>query len=162
MIKSILTYEIQLWVTASTSNIEILDHFQSKDLLMTVDPPWYVPNAVIRTDLQTPTVKEVRHYRSQYSARLSVHPNELIVNLKAQPDNRRLRRHLRNDLSTKNAVFWDITPCGSYKNRSFGEHIASIFFVLWEPPQSSFPPSAILMAISQLGAAPTPHSSAPA
>jgi hypothetical protein len=52
-----------------------------------VDTPWYVPNTVIRKDLQTPTVKEeIRHYSSQYSARLSVRPNGLIVNIMAQTD----------------------------------------------------------------------------
>jgi hypothetical protein len=56
----------------STSNIEILEHFQSKALRMTVGAPWYVPNTVIRRDLQIPTVKEeIRSYSSQYSARLS-------------------------------------------------------------------------------------------
>jgi hypothetical protein len=40
-------------------------------------------------DLQTPTVQEeIRHNSSQYSARLSVHPNDFVVNLLAQPDNR--------------------------------------------------------------------------
>jgi hypothetical protein len=84
---------------ASTSNIKILERFQSQVLLMAVDAPWYVPNTVIRKDLQTLTVKEEsRHYTSQYSERLSVHPNDLVVNLMAQPDNRRLRRHLPNYL----------------------------------------------------------------
>jgi hypothetical protein len=68
---------------------------------MTVDAPWYVPNTVIRRDLQTPTVAvEIRRYSSQYSARLSAHSNGLIVNLMELPDNRRLRRHLPNDLPT--------------------------------------------------------------
>jgi hypothetical protein len=36
---------------------------------MIVDAPWYVPNTVIRRDLQTPTVKEeILRYSSQYSA----------------------------------------------------------------------------------------------
>jgi hypothetical protein len=35
---------MQLWGTASTSNIEILEHFQSKALSMIVNAPWYVPN----------------------------------------------------------------------------------------------------------------------
>jgi hypothetical protein len=43
--------------TASISNTEILERFQSKVLCMVGDAPWYVPNMVIRTDLQTPTVK---------------------------------------------------------------------------------------------------------
>jgi hypothetical protein len=58
-------------------------------LLMIVDAPWYVPNTVIWRDLQTPTVKEeIRRYSSQYSARLSAHPNVLIVNLMELPDNK--------------------------------------------------------------------------
>jgi hypothetical protein len=101
-LKSIWTYEIQLWGTASTSNIEILEHFQSKDLRMIVDAPWYVPNMVIRRDLQTPRVKEeIHHYNSQYSAPISTHPNNLLVNLMELPDNRRLWRQLPNDLSTR-------------------------------------------------------------
>jgi hypothetical protein len=74
ILKSIWTYGIQLWGTASTSNIEILEHFQSKALRMII-----------------------RRYSSQYSARLSSHTNDLIVNLIELPDNRRLRRHLPND-----------------------------------------------------------------
>jgi hypothetical protein len=67
---------------ASTFNIEILERFQSKALRMIVDAPWYVPNTVIRRDLQTPTVnEEIRRYSSLYCARLSAHPNDIIVNL---------------------------------------------------------------------------------
>jgi hypothetical protein len=65
ILKPIWTYGIQLWSTASTSNTEILERFQSKALRMIVDAPWYVPNTVIRRDLQTPTVKEeIRRYSS--------------------------------------------------------------------------------------------------
>jgi hypothetical protein len=64
---------------------------------MIVDAPWYVPNTVIRRDLQIPTVQEeIRRYSSQYSARLSAHSNDPIVNLTEQPDNRRLSVSLRN------------------------------------------------------------------
>jgi hypothetical protein len=102
ILKPIWTHGIQLWGTASTSNIQIIERFQSKALRMIVDAPWYVPNTVIRRDLQTPTVKEeIRRYSSQYSARLSAHPNDLIVNLMELPDYRRLRRHLPNDLPTR-------------------------------------------------------------
>jgi hypothetical protein len=83
-----------------TEDIEVLEgtsnfHFQHRksrtypieSLRMIVDAPWYVPNTVIRRDLQTPTVKEeIRRYSSQYSARFSVHPNAPVVNLMAQPD----------------------------------------------------------------------------
>jgi hypothetical protein len=69
---------------------------------MIVDAPWYVPNTVLGRDLQIPTVKEeIRRYSSQNSARLSAHPNDLIVNLIELPVNRRLRTHLPNDLPTR-------------------------------------------------------------
>jgi hypothetical protein len=45
ILKPIWTYGIQLWGTASTSNFEILERFQSKVLRMIVDAPWYVPNS---------------------------------------------------------------------------------------------------------------------
>jgi hypothetical protein len=101
-LKSVWTYRLKLWGTASTSNIEILGRFQFRVLRMIVDAPWYMPNTVIRMDLQTPTVKaEIRHYSSQYSARLSVHPNDLVVNSMAQLDSRRLGRRQPNDLPTR-------------------------------------------------------------
>jgi hypothetical protein len=91
-----------MWGTASTSNIEILERFQWKASRMIVDAPWYVPNTVIRMDLQTPTVKEeIRRYSSQYRARLSARPNGLVVDLMETPDNGRLRRHLPNDLPAR-------------------------------------------------------------
>jgi hypothetical protein len=102
ILKPIWTYGIQLWGTASASNIEILEHFQWKALCMIVGAPWYVLNTVIQRDIQIQTVKEeIRHYSSQYSARLSTYQNDLIVNLIVLPDNMRLRRHLPNDLPTR-------------------------------------------------------------
>jgi hypothetical protein len=76
---------------AAHSPPTVRERFQSKVLRMIVVAPWYVPNTVIRRDLQRPTVKEeIRRYSSQYNARLSAHPNGLIVNLMELP----VRRHL--------------------------------------------------------------------
>jgi hypothetical protein len=98
ILKPIWTYGIQLWGTASTSNIDILERFLSKTLRMIVDAPWYVPNTVILRDLQMPAVKEeIQRYSSQYSA----HPTDLIANLMELPDKRRQRRRLLNDLPTR-------------------------------------------------------------
>jgi hypothetical protein len=47
------------------------------------------PNAKVK--------EEIRRYSSQYSARLSAHPDNVIVNLIEQPHNRRLP----NDLLTR-------------------------------------------------------------
>jgi hypothetical protein len=51
ILNPIWTYGIQLWGTASTSNIEILERFQSEALRTIVDGPWYVPKTLIRRDL---------------------------------------------------------------------------------------------------------------
>jgi hypothetical protein len=56
----------QLWGSASTSNIEILERFQSKSLRMIADAPWYVPSVILRQDLQIPSVKEeIRRFSIQ-------------------------------------------------------------------------------------------------
>jgi hypothetical protein len=102
ILKPIWTYGIQLWGTASTSNVEILERFQAKALRLIVGAPWYVSNTLIRRDLHMPKVKdEIRHYSSHYSHRLSAHPNDLILPLLEPPDHRRLRRFLPNDLPTR-------------------------------------------------------------
>jgi hypothetical protein len=102
ILKPIWTYAIQLWGTASTSNVDILERFQSKTLRMIVDAPLYVLNTVIPRDLQMPAVKEeIQRYSSQYSA----HPNDLIAKLLELPDKRRLRRRLLNDLPTRFLVW---------------------------------------------------------
>jgi 4-amino-4-deoxy-L-arabinose transferase-like glycosyltransferase len=59
---------MQPYCMATTSNIEILEHFQLKALCVIVASPWYMPNMVIQRDLQTPTVKEkICRYNSQYT-----------------------------------------------------------------------------------------------
>jgi hypothetical protein len=102
ILKPIWAYGIQLWGTASMSNIEILERFQSKALRMITDAPWYVPNMVIRKDLQISTDKhEISRYSYNYSKRLSVHPNELILNLQEPAETMRLRKNLPKDLPTR-------------------------------------------------------------
>jgi hypothetical protein len=82
ILKPVWTYGIQPWGTASTSNIEILDRFQSKTLRTITDAPWYVPNTVIQRDLQVTAVKhEARKCSVNYRKRLDVHPNCLANTL---------------------------------------------------------------------------------
>jgi hypothetical protein len=52
IIKPIWTYGIQLWGSASASNIELLQRFQSKALRCLANAPWYVTNQVIHRDLK--------------------------------------------------------------------------------------------------------------
>jgi hypothetical protein len=99
ILKPIWTYGIQLWGTASTSNIEILERFQSKALPIIVDAPWYVLNIHIRRDLQmtlTSVKEEICLSSNQYYTRLTAHPNDQILTLMEIPGNRRLRRHVPN------------------------------------------------------------------
>jgi hypothetical protein len=58
ILKPVWTYGIQIWGTASNSNLEILEGFQSKVLRIITDAPWYVPNAIIKRDVQVPTVRQ--------------------------------------------------------------------------------------------------------
>jgi hypothetical protein len=99
ILKPIWTYGIQLRGTASTSNIKILERFQSKALRIIVDVPCYVPNNHIRRDLQMTSVKEeICRLSYQYCIPLTTHPNDQILTLMEIPGNRRLRRHVLNDL----------------------------------------------------------------
>jgi len=95
ILKPIWTYGIQLWGTVSNSNIDILERFQSKVVRIITDAPWYVPNAVIKHDLQVPSVRqEARTYSVTYHARLEGHPNDLAIPLLQQPPHdHRLKRY---------------------------------------------------------------------
>jgi hypothetical protein len=107
ILKPIRTYGIQLWGTASTSNIEIMERFQSKTLRIIVDAHWYVPNTLIRRDLQLASVKrEISRISSRYSSRLSAQSNNLLPILTEPPERTRLRRNLPQDLSTRFIIPW--------------------------------------------------------
>jgi hypothetical protein len=102
ILEPIWTQGIHLWGTASTSNLEILDRFQSKALRIIVDVPWYVPNTLIRLDLQLTSVKEeISLISSLYNSRLTAHPNSLLPILIEPPERTRLRRNLPQDLPTR-------------------------------------------------------------
>ena len=73
VIKPVWTYGIHLWETASNSNIEILQRFQSKTLRSLLIAPWYVANETIHRDLKIPTVKdEIYKPRSRYNTRVII------------------------------------------------------------------------------------------
>ena len=94
VIKPVWSYGIQLWGTASNSNIEILTRFQSKTLRSLINAPWYVTNETIHRDLKIPTVKdEIYKSRNRYSARVNNHHNPLVTLLLVTTDQfRRLKR----------------------------------------------------------------------
>ncbi|CAG5024961.1 unnamed protein product [Parnassius apollo] len=100
ILKLIWTYGIQLWCTASHSNIEILQRFQNKAVRMITNAPWYVPNEFLHHDLRLYTVKQeiLRHTRT-YKERIERHPNILARPLMANHNKaRRLKRKIPQDL----------------------------------------------------------------
>lgn len=103
ILKPIWTYGVQVWGTASKSNLEILQRFQSKMLRIIVNAPWYVPNTIIQRDLNVQSVVEVIKTASEkYRDRISVHPNCLASRLMTDNDtNCRLKRIKPTDLSVR-------------------------------------------------------------
>lgn len=82
VLKPVWTYGIQLWGTASNSNIEIIQRFQSKTLRKILQAPWYVRNSVIHKDSNIPLVQEeVTRFSKSYLNKLENHSNYLAVNL---------------------------------------------------------------------------------
>jgi len=102
ILKPVWTYGIQVWGTASDSNLEILERSQSKALRIITDAPWYVPNTIIKRDLQIPAVKQkARTLSANYRKRLDNQPNNLANKLlKEQVGTRRLKRLYPTDLVT--------------------------------------------------------------
>lgn len=102
IIKPIWTYGLQLWGSASNSNLEIIQRFQNKVVRTIANAPRYVPNWVLQQDLPLPTVhEEIRRASATYLTKLSVHPNTLAVNLLERQCAQRLKRHDPLDLETR-------------------------------------------------------------
>lgn len=100
VLKPIWTYDIQLWGTASHSNIEIIQRFQNKMLRIVTNAPWFVTNEQLHHDLEVNTVKqEVMKQTNIYKERIENHPNILAKTLMRVPrTGRRLKRKVPQDL----------------------------------------------------------------
>ena len=93
ILKPIWTYGIQLWGSASNSNIEILQRFQNKILKQIANAPHYVPNWLVHQDLSMPSIKkEISNYSKKYKERIEGHPNKLAVQLLTNNFAKRLKR----------------------------------------------------------------------
>lgn len=82
ILKPIWTYGVELWGSASNSNVEILQRFQNKALKTLSAAPWFTKNIEVHEYLQIPTVKEVveKSYRN-YRQKLKEHGNQLAAAL---------------------------------------------------------------------------------
>ena len=102
ILKPIWTYGIPLWGTASQSNIETLQRLQNKILRMVTNAPWYVPNHMLHSDLQIPTIREeITRLSTNYKAKIDVHPNKLTTSLFEKHGQGGLRRYSPHDLLTR-------------------------------------------------------------
>jgi hypothetical protein len=103
ILKPVWTYGIQLWRTASNSDIEILQRFQNTVLRFLVNEPWYVPNGLIHSDLKLPTVREVvTKLSAHYCGRLQTHPIHLAKILpEDEEETRRMKRFKPSELTTR-------------------------------------------------------------
>jgi len=100
ILKPVWKYGKPLWGTASNSNIEILQIFQNKVLRSIVNAPQYVPNTILHTDLQIPTVKaEITHFSTKYREKLITHPNEVIPAILEEERTKRLKRFKPTELT---------------------------------------------------------------
>lgn len=102
ILKPIWTYGIQLWGTASNSNIEIIQRFQSKILRLIAGAPWFVTNDIIQRDMNMLSIRdEIRSYSDKYQLRLANHPNRLANNLLTTAPTNRLKRYNILDLPNR-------------------------------------------------------------
>lgn len=96
ILKPVWTYGIELWGTASNSNIEILERFQSKAMRIMFNIPNCIANKYIIQDLKLNTVKQEISQRSQnYQKKLTKHVNVLAAKLSGSGSTqyKRLRRN---------------------------------------------------------------------
>ncbi|GBP27303.1 RNA-directed DNA polymerase from mobile element jockey [Eumeta japonica] len=104
ILKPVWTYGIQLWGTASHSNIEILERFQSKTMRAMFNIPPHISNKYINLDLSLRTVKEeIENYSKNYQTRLDQHINQLVTELQGEGSLRysRLKRNSIPDLAIR-------------------------------------------------------------
>jgi predicted component of type VI protein secretion system len=90
----ILTYGIQLWRCAATSNINKIQIFQNKVLRGIVDAPWYYRNDHLHKDLRIPTIRqEIQRFAERHERRLHNHVNTEVLQLLDNTNlNRRFKR----------------------------------------------------------------------
>ena len=102
ILKPVWTYGIELWGTASISNINIMQRFQNKILRIIAEAPYYVSNKIIQDDIPLETAKEAVHrFSEKYSKRVLVHPNMLANRLNVPSGEvRRLKRLMPSDFTS--------------------------------------------------------------
>jgi hypothetical protein len=93
VLRPVWTYGIELWGCASSSNIEILQRYQSQMLRLITQAPRYVTNQTLHRDLGIAPVREIFKGKGEaHRNTLLAHPNPLMEPLTIPSPTRRLRR----------------------------------------------------------------------
>lgn len=94
IIRPIWTYGIELWGSASHSNVEILQRFQNTALKHLCNAPWYTKNVEVHEHLQIQHIRDdIEKSCETYLQRLECHKNHLAAALLDSSHNiKRLKR----------------------------------------------------------------------
>ncbi|KAH8316577.1 hypothetical protein KR067_010721, partial [Drosophila pandora] len=94
IIRPIWTYGIQLWGTASKTNVRTIQTFENRVLRIATGAHVYHDNRTIHKVLKFPWVKdEIQKSSARYMERLHDHPNPLAISLLDNSEqSRRLQR----------------------------------------------------------------------
>ena len=89
ILKPTWTYGIELWGCASSSNVAVIQRYQSKLLRLITNAPRFVTNQTLHHDLCIEQVRNVFRERTEaHRKNLSTHPNPLMGPLIDQQQNR--------------------------------------------------------------------------
>ena len=102
ILRPIWTYGIQLWGSASASNISKVQRAQNYVLKQISNAPWFIKTTEIHEILNIPMVnEEISTYGDNYKSRLLRHPNHLAGQLTIPESIRRLKK--RRDIFDQNS-----------------------------------------------------------
>lgn len=103
VLKPVWTYGLELWGTASNSNLEILQRFQNAVFRTIINAPWFVKVTEVHDYVKMLTIKEeIYNASKRYKTRLTHHVNRLAAALTDTTSNtRRLKRYVIEDLDTR-------------------------------------------------------------
>jgi uncharacterized protein YeeX (DUF496 family) len=74
VIRPVWSYGIQLWGSASDSNIQVIQRYEYKVLKCIVNAPWYVRNSDLHCDLGIETVTDIiAKFANSHEKRLEDH-----------------------------------------------------------------------------------------
>ena len=101
ILKPVWLYGIEIWGTASNSNIQIIQRMQNKILSTFINAPWYTKNSEIHQYCDLPYITEEIQKRSiKLQEKLNAHTNQLAINLLDNiQEIRRLKRKKILDLN---------------------------------------------------------------